>query len=218
MTTVSSDHEGASERVYLGIMSDLDDGRMVPGQRLIEVELAERFGVGRNAVREAMQRLAVRGVIDLSRHRSAAIRKLSFDETMDVLDVARMMAGLLARTAASRFDVYLHGEALGAVMEHLVAGQFTLEAGTFSKARRQFYRTLLHIARSSELERLFPAIGMHIVYSQFRSAHLQDLRLADYRAMTDAIGTGDADAAENAARDHVDHVRALLVSVARPAE
>jgi DNA-binding GntR family transcriptional regulator len=48
-------------------MSDLEDSSMVPDQRLVETELAARFGVGRNAVREAMQRLAVRSVIDLSR-------------------------------------------------------------------------------------------------------------------------------------------------------
>src|SRR3546814_3335354 len=55
---------GATQRVYLGILQDLEKHRMVPGQRLVETELALHFGVGRNAVREAMQRLAVRGVVD----------------------------------------------------------------------------------------------------------------------------------------------------------
>ena len=203
--------DGASQRVYLGIMADLEDGNMVPGQRLVETELASRFGVGRNAVREAMQRLAVRGVVDLSRHRSAAIRKLSFDETMDVLVVARMMTGLMARTAARRFDRGLHGHELDAVLISLVAAQATRSPGAFSKARRRFYRTLLHIGRNAELERLFPAIGMHIIYSQFRSAHLQEIRIADYAAMADTVKSGDACAAETAAHNHVDHVRDLIV-------
>ena len=74
---------GSVQRVYRGLLADLDHGRMVPGQRLVETDLAERFGVGRNAVREAMQRLAARGVVDLSRHRSPAIRRLDGEETME---------------------------------------------------------------------------------------------------------------------------------------
>src|SRR3546814_14040142 len=65
--------------VFLGILRDLETGRMVPGQRLVETELASRHGVGRNAVREAMQHLAARGVVDLSPNRSPAIRKLDLD-------------------------------------------------------------------------------------------------------------------------------------------
>lgn len=206
--------DGASQRVYLGIMADLEDGSMVPGQRLVETELAGRFGVGRNAVREAMQRLAGRGVVDLSRHRSAAIRKLGFDETMGVLDVARMMTGLLAHTAARHFDANAHEAAIRATLDDLKAGQSERDAGAFSKARRRFYRNLLHIGGNAELERLFPAIGMHIIYSQFRSARLQDIRIADYGAMADAVMAGDGEAAEAAAYRHVDHVRDLIAAMA----
>jgi hypothetical protein len=41
---------GATQSVYRGIMQDLEGHRIVPGQRLVETELASRFGVGRNAV------------------------------------------------------------------------------------------------------------------------------------------------------------------------
>ena len=69
-------------------MKDLEEGRMVPGQMLAETNIAVRFGVGRNAVREAMQQLGARGVIDLSRHRSPTIRLLDKAETSEILAVA----------------------------------------------------------------------------------------------------------------------------------
>ena len=50
--------EMSSSRVFRGIMRDLEDGRLVPGQILAETSLAGQYGVGRNAVREAMQQLA----------------------------------------------------------------------------------------------------------------------------------------------------------------
>src|SRR3546814_4678101 len=85
---------GATQRVYLGILQDLEKHRMVPGQRLVETELALHFGVGRNAVREAMQRLAVRGVVDLRPNQSASIRKLDINETIEILEVAAEMTSL----------------------------------------------------------------------------------------------------------------------------
>ena len=48
----------ASDTVYFGIVNGLDTHHVVPGQRLVEGDLAAQFGVGRNSVREALQRLA----------------------------------------------------------------------------------------------------------------------------------------------------------------
>jgi len=208
------DSPGASRRVYLGIMQDLEERRMVPGQRLVETELAARFGVGRNAVREAMQRLAVRGVIDLSRHRSASIRSLDMAETLEVLDVAAALTGLVARAAANRFDRRAHSDLIAGAMAEFAKVGSTPEPGMFSRARRRFYRALLAIGGNRELQRLFPAIGMHIIYSQFQSPRLQDIRLMDYRAICDAVAARDADAAEREGRAHVEHVRAVILDLA----
>ena len=199
--------QGASQRVYLGIMQDLEARRMVPGQRLIETDLAERFGVGRNAVREAIQRLSVRGIVDARRNKSPAIRILDPAETHEILDVAAVMTGLAVRAAASAFDAARHEAMLREAMQALAEVGPYSEPGAFSRARRQFYRALLFIGGNRELQRLFPAIGMHIIYSQFQSPALQQARMVDYRAIRDAVVAHDPDAAERAAHNHVAHVR-----------
>ncbi|TZG29264.1 GntR family transcriptional regulator [Sphingomonas montanisoli] len=204
-------HLGASQRVYLGIMEDLEARRMVPGQRLIETDLAKRFNVGRNAVREAIQRLAVRGVIDPSRNKSPAIRCIDLKETLEILDVAAALTGLAAHAAARAFDAAQDQLALDTAMAALENVDTDSGPGHFSRARRQFYRVILSIGGNRELERLFPAIGMHIIYSQFQSPKLQQLRMTDYRAIRDAIVSGNANCAESAARNHVEHVRAIIL-------
>src|SRR3546814_19638748 len=84
---------------------------MVPGQRLVETELALHFGVGRNAVREAMQRLAVRGVVDLRPNQSASIRELDINETIEILEVAAEMTSISESISARNYDTALHGAA-----------------------------------------------------------------------------------------------------------
>lgn len=201
---------GTVQRVYQGLLADLDHGRMVPGQRLVETELAARFGAGRNAVREAMQRLAARGVVDLSRNRSPAIRLLDEAETMEVLTVAQAMTALVLNAAASHFDGAKHGAALDDVQAQLEAAAGEDEIADFGRARRQFYRVLLDIGGNRELKRLFPAIGMHIIYAQYPSRRLRGIRLADYQEMIDAVRDGDPAQAAAAGIRHVDHVRAVI--------
>ena len=205
---------GTTERVYRGIMADIEQGRMVPGQRLIETDLATRFAAGRNAVREAMQRLAARGVVDLSRNRSPAIRRFERDETLEVLTVCAAMLELAATLAAERYEATRDAAALRDALDMLEAARDADMPATFSRARRQFYRTVLAIGGNRELQRVFPAIAMHIIYAQYQSQALRGIRVADYRAIADAIGRRDPVGAVDAARAHVERVRAVIMALA----
>ena len=200
----------AVQRVYRGILADLELGRMVPGQRLIETELAGRFQVGRNAVREAIHRLEGRGVVDRSRHRSPAIRKLGQEETLDVLDVADWMTALTLRAAASRYREDVHFQALQSALTLLEQAEQSDPIGAFSHARRNLYRVFLEIGGNRELQRLFPAIGMNIIYAQYQGIRLRRIRLTDYRRMIEAVQDGDADEATRVASEHVANVRSAI--------
>ena len=200
----------SSSRVFRGIMRDLEDGRLVPGQILAETSLAGQYGVGRNAVREAMQQLAARGVVDLSRNRSPTIRRLDLAETFEILAVASAMTALAANTAAQSYDPGQHATLVLATIDSLAQADAVDEPGMFSRARRHFYRVLLGIGGNRELQRLYPAISMHIIYAQYQSRRLRGIRLADYRAIMDAVMRKDGATAQAAAHAHVAHVRAVI--------
>lgn len=200
----------ASDKVYLGIMRDIEDRRMVPGQRLVETDLSARYGVGRNAVREAMQRLATRGIAELKPNHSPAIRFLDDAEVLEVLDVAEYITALAARSAACRFDARIHGTMLDDAMAQLGSVDPDSPDAVFGKVRRRFYRALLHIGGNRELQRIFPAVGMHLIFSQFHSPKLQRVRLVDYKRISDAVAAGDGNAAEAAGREHTRSVRRII--------
>jgi DNA-binding GntR family transcriptional regulator len=204
----------ASDRVSFGIMQALEQQRMVPGQRLIETDLVCQFGVGRNAVREAIQHLAARGIVHLSRNRSPAIRMLSLEEAMEVLEVAEALTGLLARGAARKFDHIVHRRKLNAVLGELANCEMTRDRDSFNRTRRHFYRALLDICGNRELDHLFAAIHMQIVYAQFQSPSLQAIRFADYRTICEAVIAGDVKTAEAAGARHVRRVRKVVLELA----
>lgn len=204
--------KSASDTVFQGILRELESQRLVPGQRLVEVDLAEHFAVGRNSVREALQRLAAEGVIELSRHKGATIRSLSLQDTLDVLDVAQRMLGLVARTAVRGAQTPAARAALRETLQQLTQAERTQQASAFAQARRRFYRLLLDMGGNRELMRLFPTLLMPVVHAQHRVAGLEKIRLADYRAIVRAVLRGDAQEAELAGSAHVDHVRDRIVA------
>ncbi len=212
-TAPNPESENSAQRVYRAIMKDLEEGRLVPGQMLAETSLAAHYGVGRNALREAMQHLAARGVVDLSRHKSPTIRRLDHAETLEILEVASALTALAAQAAARRYHAADHAALIATTLDRLAQADADDEPGMFSRARRYFYRALLTIGANRELLRLFPAISMHIIYAQYQSRKLRGIRLADYRDIMDAVAAGDVAAAEAAARRHVDNVRSAITQV-----
>jgi DNA-binding GntR family transcriptional regulator len=204
----------ASDTVFFGIVNALEAQELVPGQRLVEANLASQFGVGRNSVREALHRLAAEGLVDLFRNRGAVIRLLSLKETMDVLDVAERMTGLLARTAARGAAEPAQVRMLTAAMKELAKAMSEDDADGFARGRRHFYRALLVLSGSSELKRLFPAIQMPIVYAQHRLAGLQKLRSRDYRLIAKAVSDRREADADEAGMAHVRNVRELVLQKA----
>jgi DNA-binding GntR family transcriptional regulator len=187
-------------------MQALEQGRLAPGQRLVETSLAAEYRVGRNAVREAVQWLAALGIIDVSRHRSASLRRLDPAETLDVLEVAEAIIGLLLKAAARNFRPASHEKRLQAALAEIEQA----DAGAFARARRHFYAALLDIGGNGELHRLFPAIGLHILFAQYRAALAKPHGLDLFRAMAASVANRDAEHAHTLGRAHIAQLRQAI--------
>ncbi|EEA00313.1 transcriptional regulator, GntR family [Burkholderia sp. H160] len=213
-TESSTDDEApaaASDVVFYGVLRGLENHTFVPGQRLVEADLALAFGVSRNSVREGLQRLVSEGVIELLKHRGAVIRTLDLRDTMAVLDVAELMTGLLLRSAAAHQQEYPDlKRTLMQSLDDLQAAHDSRDDPTFNRSRRVLYRALLDMANNGELRRLFPMIGMPIVYAQHRLPMLQQIRVRDYRRMVAVVSSGETEAAEELGRQHVQNVRTCI--------
>lgn len=203
----------ASEVVFWGIVRGLEAQQFVPGQRLIENDLAARFHVGRNAVREAMQRLAAEGLVDLSRHKGASIRVLSRQEALDLLDIIERVFGLLTRTAARGHMNPDYARDLQQALDDLHIADEQRDTSAFSTARRFFYRTLLNMGGNHDLKRLFNTLHIPILYAQQRVPALQKIRLEDYKHIAYAVLAGDAETADEAGARHVQNVRNALPDI-----
>lgn len=191
-------------------MRGLEEGRLAPGQRLVETSLAAEYRVGRNAVREAVQWLAAQGIVDITRHRSASLRRLDAAETRDMLEIAEAVIGLLAKAAAGNYQARAHEKPLSAAIRE--AGQ-AADSGSFARARRHFYATLLAIGNNNALRRLFPASGLPILFGQYPGAMPRHQGQDEFRALAIAIVGRDIDYAHALGRAHIGRMRKTILSL-----
>src|SRR5262245_17777124 len=78
------------------------EGRFVPGQRLVEIDLMTELGVTRSAIREALRRVASDGLVRIERNRGASVRKISRKEVSDILDILDDLSIFVMRKAIAR--------------------------------------------------------------------------------------------------------------------
>ena len=79
-------------------------GELKPGERLMEIHLAERLGVSRTPVREAIHKLELEGLVTMSPRRGSAVAQITEKSMSDVLEVRRAMDALCAELACERIS------------------------------------------------------------------------------------------------------------------
>lgn len=194
-----------SKRVVFGVIEGLENGRIVPGQRLVEADLCARFGVGRAAVREALHRLEEVGVVELSRHKGATIVEHSLSDALDSMELVEVLNGLSARAAARAAKKGGDTSQLANAMSALVAAINNLDTAAFSHARRAFHAALLHIGGQRDLQRICATLTIHVLRAQYGTS-VHKAFAEDFMAIGSAVLAGNESAAEDAARNHVKRV------------
>jgi DNA-binding GntR family transcriptional regulator len=89
------------DRVYDSIKAAIQDGRIKPGQRLVQDALARQLGISRSPVREAIVRLGQEGFIHLEPHRGAIVRPITDREMDQIYQVRLLLEPFAAAEAAS---------------------------------------------------------------------------------------------------------------------
>jgi DNA-binding GntR family transcriptional regulator len=98
------DHGSRRHAVVRSVLTDVFQGRLRAGQRLVTETLANRFGVSHTPIREALIELAGIGVIDLLPNRGAVVRRVTGREVREVCQVRRSLECLAVRQACGKID------------------------------------------------------------------------------------------------------------------
>ncbi|WP_067476374.1 GntR family transcriptional regulator [Actinomadura hibisca] len=193
------------------------DGEFVPGQRLIEQDLTERFATGRAAVRAALLELAGEGLIERVQNRGARVRAVSLDEAIEICELRMVVEGLCAAKAAERITEPEVGE-LRDLGEHMAEAVAAGDVMAYSRLNKRLHDRVQEISAQKTAVLVLERLRAQNVRHQFKLAlhpGRPAVSLPEHRAIIDAICARAPEAAEQAARAHVRSVIRTLPQVAQ---
>lgn len=190
------------QSAYRRLLEDIRAGTLLPGMRLRETDLADRLGISRTPVREAIRQLEADGLVIHLPRQGATIRSLDHAEVVELYEMRAVLEGTAARLAArAASDIELAElAALNAELAATPAGPQAREVN------RQFHRSLLDAARNrfllksiSALQKTLLILGPTTLADPARAK----AAVAEHAAVLAALDARDGAGAEAAMRAHV---------------
>jgi DNA-binding GntR family transcriptional regulator len=205
----------ATQKAVAALRTALFNGELAPGQRLVESELAEAYGVSRASVRAALIDLSADGLVERIPNRGARVRVVSPAEAVAITECRMVLEGLCAAKAAERVTDEQIGvlAELGDQMRRAVAGGDPMK---YSALNRELHRLVREFSAQPVAADLLDRLGGQIVRHQFRlalRAGRPQVSLPEHLAIIDGIAGRDPAAAEAAARAHLCSVITALQEV-----
>jgi DNA-binding GntR family transcriptional regulator len=192
---------------YSVIRSGIVSGELARGDRLREAELAERIGVSRTPVREALRRLDAEGLVDFTPNRGASVTAWNERELDDLYELRALLESYAARLAAARIsaDALARLTDLAEEMRSLAdAGSQT--ADKLTELNGEFHLTITRASGNAYIEGLVKGfIDVPLVYRTFKQYSPDRLQASMFHhdELVAALGARDGAWAESVMRSHI---------------
>ena len=210
----------SAERALATLRDLIMGGELAPGARLGEVELAERLGVSRTPVREALSRLAAEGLVEIAPNRGARVATWTVAELEGVFDLRSVLEPQLTAHAvpnATAADVDELDDLARRMHEVGTPGP-RQDLDALVPLNRAFHDRLVALAAHPTLATaLAAAIHPPIVRRNFLTYDEASLRrsLAHHGEIVAALRAGDPEWARAVMTSHIANARAVMVRAAR---
>ncbi|MVU80641.1 FCD domain-containing protein [Nocardia sp. ET3-3] len=187
-------------------------GEVAPGQRLVEADLVEQYGVTRGSVRAAIDELISEGLVERIPNRGARVRAVSTQQAVEILECRKVLEGLIAAKAAER-ATDADRERLRGYADQLAAAVRDGEPLKYSSLNHELHAAIAEMAGQHTAADLIGRLNTQVVRFQFQLSlrpGRPQVSLAEHLAVVEAIIAHDPAAAEQAMRDHLDSVITAL--------
>jgi len=202
--------QSAADTAYRHIRQAIITGDLAPGEPLKETALAERIGVSRTPVREALNRLNSEGLVELERFRKGRVASFSIEDGAEIFSLRAILEGHGAARAATRIDAAGLAELLAIEEEMEDAFErlgWNRHLTLFDELNNRFHALIAAAADSPRLERIL-ASSLELpasIFNHYSESREERTRRThrQHREIIDALRARDAGWAETAMRGHL---------------
>lgn len=196
------------QQAYEAIKEAILTLRFKPGDALVEADLAERLGVSKTPVRDALSDLEKEGLVVRVLHKGTYVSKITKRDICEIFELRAVLEGLAARLATANITA----EDLDALQALLREQDESLARGDIAQAslcNRRFHAAIIKKAGRHRLLDILTHLEDHTQRFRVLSDHLHgrlNKSTGEHARVLDAFRQGDAEAAERAMRAHLHSV------------
>ncbi len=202
------------EQVYEALLSEIAEGKMKPGERLIQEQIAHDLGVSRQPVQQVLLLLRNQGVLRDAPGRGLIVAPLDLDHVQNMYEIRAVIEGLACRRAAETGAE--RAKKLGPAL--MINGRKAVESGSVAKmiaADMKFHAFIYELCGNPLIA---PAMEAHWTSTRrvMGEVLMRDERPRDiwdqHQKILDAISEGNGAAAEKLARQHITQAANFMVA------
>ena len=195
--------------VYDALFQEIVSGKLRAGERLLIDDLAERFGVSKIPVREALKALAGKGWVESAPRRGTYVRRLSQEELHELFELRLILEPEMTAMAAHRRRT-THLQQLAALIEEGEAAVRESDFVTSSRVNSQFHSVIAQAADNSLAYAVIQDLELRLC-RYFFVAEWEERKesMMQHRALFEAVRDQDVEAARQATIAHLRHTEAM---------
>lgn len=202
------------EVVFEHLRDAIISGKLAPGERLMEIQLAESLGVSRTPVREAMRRLEQEDFIEMIPRKGAYVKDLNAKDILDVLELRSVLEGFAAYQSAiniSDHDI-AEMEALIAKFEQSIDQRDKM---AMVETDNKFHDIIYRVNKNTKLKEIIKSL--HEQFHRFRTIYFSEFNdhqmiNQGHKDILAALKQRDGDAAQRVTQAHIALVRESVCS------
>ncbi len=202
------DYKPLGEVVFENLRDAILTGKLAPGARLMEIQLAETLGVSRTPVREAMKRLEQEDFIEVIPRKGAYVKELNIKDIFDVLELRRLLEGFAAQFAAENMtdsDLKVMKKLLNDFEEAVEAN----DTEALIEIDYKYHDTIYGISKNSKLKETIK--NLQEQFYRFRTIYFNEHHnyqtiIEGHCQILDALEARDAERAKDIVQAHIDIV------------
>ncbi len=200
------------EVVYTSLRRAILKEQLRPGERLMENTIAQKLGVSRTPVREAMRMLSDDGLVDLIPRRGAKVAKISRKQMQDVLEI-RLTLEILAVRKASEL---ISEDKIKELREAELQFRRTADSGVLTNiadADEQFHDVLYGAADNPRLLSILRSLREQMYRFRFEYLKKDDILpilIREHSRIADAVAAHNTELAEKLIREHIGNQEAAI--------
>ncbi|MEG1311362.1 MAG: GntR family transcriptional regulator [Romboutsia sp.] len=199
--------------VFENLRGAILEGRLKPGQRLMEVQLAEQLGVSRTPVREAIRKLELEGLVVMLPRKGAYVANMSLKDIIDVLEIRASLEGLSASLAAERIspeDI----DRLEKISKEFEESTIASDVDILLKKDVEFHECIFESTNNKKLHSLINSLWEQVY--RFRVTYISDYDSSinivnEHKLILDAIKKGDNELAKKYATEHIEKAEQFII-------